>query len=63
MISKLLCSLGFHSMNYTDPLQGICSPQKCRRCSYTVKGVEWDRVLPKTSTNTPMPKCKLPKRS
>jgi hypothetical protein len=56
MISKVLCSLGFHSMYYTAPLQGICSPRKCRRCSYYVKGVEWDRV-------PPMPKCKPPKRS
>jgi len=55
MISKVLCSLGFHKMYYTDPLQGICSPQKCRRCSHYVKGVEWDRV-------PPMPKCKPPKR-
>ncbi len=62
MIGKLLCSMGFHSMYRTDQLRGVGSPQKCKRCNHTVKGVDWDRVLPETSTNTTMPKCKPPKR-
>jgi len=61
MLGKLQCSLGFHDMYRTDQLRGVGSPQKCRRCGHSVKGVDWDRgVLPETNTGTPMPKCKPP---